>query len=55
MWKLGAYIQVLVDNLYAWDEDDGYISELATGKNISLIINVNSNIWGFKVDKEKKH
>ena len=49
-----VYIQVLVDDLYVtWDDDDGYISELATGKNISLIIKANSNILGFKVDKGK--
>ena len=53
MRNLGVYIQVLVDGLYVTWNDDGYISELAAGQNISLIVGADSNIWGFKVDKEK--
>jgi len=53
MGNLEVYIQALVDGVSVIWDDAGYIPELAMGKNISIIINAKSNIWGFKVDKEK--
>lgn len=53
MVNLEVYTQVLVDGVYVTWDDIGYIPELSMGKNISVIINAQSNIWAFKVDKEK--